>query len=606
MLQLNSLQKKVAVLIILPLCLVLLSTGFIGMRMIGRVLLHQWEETAISKMERSAHNVDMRLMRPKEILLSFQKNRQPQLSMDDVRLLLNQLRSIDGVIDVKYNFKTVTKGHQDSFERMPGLMGSSISPLVYNTALKSQTVSIVTKFQDASGTTEFDIEVIVGFYDLIKQIVKAPWWKGNKAYILDRDGTILASTGRDSIASDTLETQNRFFDPNGTIEARTWHEIQHKKSGTVFSPGLPPKMVSGYYHLTEAPWTLVVTAEGASVLKPIISFRNYYFLICSIGILCVAFYLWFIARKATNAINRISSAATRLAGGVFDAPLTVTGKDEIGDLTNSFNIMSKQLSERLQLRQDMNLAGEVQANLLPQMGFELPGLEIATLSKYCDKTGGDYVDILNTSVEDKQATVVVGDVVGHGVGAALLMATLRALLRCRSSMTGSRVDIIGDVNRLLCDDTIRFGNFATLFYLTIDRAGKSLHWIRCGHDQALVFCPKTDSFSELTGEGMVLGVTEEYKFVENSCHFFEDYQIILVGTDGIWEVENPDGETFGKERVKDLLKKHAYLSATEIAGKILAAIELFCGDHKQSDDITLAIIKTLKVAEPDTITCLDA
>lgn len=81
-------------------------------------------------------------------------------------------------------------------------------------------------------------------------------------------------------------------------------------------------------------------------------------------------------------------------------------------------------------------------------------------------------------------TVIVGDVVGHGICAALMMASIRAMIRCRSIMHGTPVDIITDVNRLLCRDTCRTGNFSTLFYLTIDRTNSLLHWIRCGHDPA--------------------------------------------------------------------------------------------------------------------------
>jgi phosphoserine phosphatase RsbU/P len=589
MIRLRSLKQKLALLVILPLCLIMLIAGSLGMRLISDVLLKQWEETAISKMQRSAHNVDMRLMRPKEIFRYFQQNREKQLSSKDAQLLVDQLKAIDGVVEVKYNF---TEKNRHTMGGMYNLQKIIISSLDFNPTLNGQTVSIVAQFVNTTGGLEPYIEVVVEFIDLVEQIVNAPWWKGNKAFIVDHQGTVLASTERGNEIAKNISNAQRIFGSASELEASTWEAIQNNNSGTVFSPGVPPAMVSGFYHLKEAPWTIVVMAEGTNVLHPILTFKRYYLLLCAIGFLCVLLYLWVISSKVTRSINRISTAANGLAKGVFSAPLCVESRDEIGDLTHSFNVMSSQLKERIQLREEMSLAGEVQNNLLPQRGFKADGLDIAVATKYCDKTGGDYVDIIKTSHTKRRATVVVGDVVGHGIGASLLMATLRALLRGRASMPGSPVDITNDVNKLLCKDTLRSGNFATLFYLTVDCSLKTVAWVRCGHEPAFLFCPKQNTFTELKGTGMAMGIDEAWQATLNSCQFLDESQVILIGTDGIWDVENSFGELFGKERTQNLIAKYAHLSARGIISNILEAIEKFRGDQSQNDDITLAIIKT--------------
>ena len=589
MIRLKSLKQKLAFFVILPLSLIMLIAGSLGMRLISDVLLKQWEETAISKMQRSAHNVDMRLMRPKELFQFFQQNRQKTLTRRDAQLLIAQLRAIDGVVEVKYNF---SKNNQHVMGGMSSLQKTTISSIGYNTKLKGQTVSVVAQFIDTTGAIESRIEVVVEFFDLVDQIVKAPWWKGNKAFILDQNGTILASTERGEELPEKNSTTQRIFGSANELEAETWRAIQKNNSGTVFSLGRTPGTVTGFYHLKEAPWTIVVTAAEASVLQPILTFKTYYYLLCAIGILCVLSYLWVISSKITRSINKISTAANDLAKGIFSLPLVIESRDEIGDLTYSFNTMSKQLKERTQLQQEMSLAGEVQNNLLPQIGFEAEGLDIAVLTKYCDKTGGDYVDIIKTSHSERRATVVVGDVVGHGIGASLLMTTLRALLRGRAIMPGSPEDITKDVNTLLCQDTLRTGNFATLFYLTVDCSLKTMEWIRCGHEPALVYCPQQDTFTELMGPGLVLGIDKDWQPTPNSCSFVDDSQVILIGTDGIWDVENNSGEQFGKKRTQDLIVKYASLSAQQITNNILKAIDIFRGQQPQNDDITLAIIKT--------------
>lgn len=586
--RLKSLKQKVVFFIILPLCLVLLIAGTVGMRLIGTVLFNQWEETAISKMERSAHQVDMRLMRPKEILKFFGQNQEYQQGGLEVDLLTRQLENIEGVVQVRYASPQVTQDSRQTSKGKHRKRPTTISSLKYDSELNNQTVSVIAHLSTPQGGEQATIEVVVAFYDLIDQIVKAPWWKGNKAFILDQNGVILAST---ELESSTPYEQN-FFQERGEFQAATWEAIRENKSGTFFSKHTSPAMVSGYYRLNEAPWTLVVMTDGPKVLRPIITFRVSYFLICSLGILCVALYLWFITSRATNSINQISIAATKLSSGVFDQPLPVRGRDEIGNLTQRFNVMSNQLKERLQLKQELSLAGEVQNNLLPQVDYTKEGLEVALLSKYCDDTGGDYVDILPGSENTDQLTVVVGDVVGHGIGAALLMTTLRALLRSRENVSGEPAEIVREVNRLLCDDTIRFGNFATLFYLKVDKSLDQLTWVRCGHEPAIVFCPKTKIFSELKGNGIPLGVEKDFTFTQNQCNYRDGKKLILLGTDGVWEVENSAGEPFGKKRTKMLLSKYASLSAREIADKILEEIDLFRGEQPPKDDITLAIIKT--------------
>lgn len=89
-----------------------------------------------------------------------------------------------------------------------------------------------------------------------------------------------------------------------------------------------------------------------------------------------------------------------------------------------------------------------------------------------------------------------------------------------------------------------------------------------------------------------MGVDQDYKATLSSCTFLDDNQVILIGTDGIWDVENSIGELFGKERTQELIIQHAKLSAREIVNNILEAIEVFRGAQSQNDDITLAIIKT--------------
>lgn len=595
----TSLKQKTALFILLPTFVIMVSIGGLGQRLVRQVLLEQWQETAITKLQQSAHYVDMRLMRPKEILRFLQNHEQKNLGLEDIVLLLEQLRSLDGVVQVKHNLlnpndskSDKTTGNESTSDVNVQRIGNiTLSPPKYNTDFLSETVSLSATLQDEKGIHSSSIEVVLSFYDLIDQIVKSPWWKSNKAFIVDNKKNILTSTTL-FIESEGGEPSIQNFGTDDGLEMDTWKAMQSQKSGTVFSQGNPPERVSGYYRLTQAPWTLVVTAPGEQVLQPIFEFRKYYYLIVWIGVLIAIFYISIVTEKTTRSINRLSIAADDLAKGRFTEPLAVDSRDEVGALTANFNVMAEQLQERLELQEAMDVAREVQQNLLPHDSFITDGLEVAGLTLYCDETGGDYIDLLFSSHEERRATVVVGDVVGHGVGAALLMATVRALLRGRSCCSGNLGKVAEDVNKLLCRDTAHSGNFVTLFYIETDRENRFFNWVRCGHEPALLYYPASDTFSELRGDGLVLGFDHDSLYSDNVQTFQEVRQVILIGSDGVWDVENSSGERFGKERVRSLLKMYHDLPAENIIEEVTYQITQFRGSHPQNDDITLAIVKT--------------
>ena len=254
--------------------------------------------------------------------------------------------------------------------------------------------------------------------------------------------------------------------------------------------------------------------------------------------------------------------------------------------------MSRQLRQRLALKEALDLAREVQQNLLPTGCFAQGRVMVCGRSRYCEETGGDYFDILEYPDNQGKIGVAVGDVVGHGIGAALLMTTLRALLRSRVSTSGRADEIISSVNRLLCLDTQASGSFATLFYLEIDPQRQLLSWVRGGHDPAMVYSLSKNSFFELKGRGLALGVDEQYRFEYNERPLGGGGQLILIASDGAWEVENNAGERFGKERLKALIAAHSSDEPERLIEVLFGEISAFRAGKKQHDDITLAVIKT--------------
>lgn len=244
------------------------------------------------------------------------------------------------------------------------------------------------------------------------------------------------------------------------------------------------------------------------------------------------------------------------------------------------------------VRHSLSLAKEVQQSLLPKANPKISGLDIAGKSIYCDETGGDYYDFLESSDHrGEKVVVVVGDVSEHGIPSALLMAAVRAIIRQRSSLPGSVSEIVTDVNHQLAKDVEDSGRFMTLFYAVVDRIDKSICWLSAGHEPAIVYDPVTGIFDELSSDsGLPLGVFEDTKYTEKRRSMVPG-QIIVLTTDGIIEARNPNGDMFGKNRLYDVIRQNGTRKANEILNAIIRVVARFQKDVEPEDDMTLVVIK---------------
>jgi sigma-B regulation protein RsbU (phosphoserine phosphatase) len=293
-----------------------------------------------------------------------------------------------------------------------------------------------------------------------------------------------------------------------------------------------------------------------------------------------------------NPVSQMEKAMLKVERGDLSALVTVSSNDELGVLAENFNRMTEGLKERYRMRQSLDLAMQVQQNLLPQENLKYKGFDIVGKSIYCDETGGDYYDyIISGSGKSERIGIAIGDVSGHGIPSALLMATVRSSLRQRSSFSGSAASILNDVNRQLVLDVEDSGQFMTMFYLSIDPIRRQLQWVRAGHDAAIFYDPGANVFEELGGAGIALGVDENWTFEEYSKTGLRPEQIILLSTDGIWEARNRDGEMFGKEPIYDILPNHSSSSANEILEAVLGSLNNFQNGTRIEDDITLVVVK---------------
>jgi sigma-B regulation protein RsbU (phosphoserine phosphatase) len=314
---------------------------------------------------------------------------------------------------------------------------------------------------------------------------------------------------------------------------------------------------------------------------------------CLIFIVVGVFLTGLVSRNLTTPFGEIIHTLRRVRNGRFDTTVQVTTNDEIGYTGDVINEMTSGLLERERMRQALDLAMEVQQNLLPKAPPRIAGLDIAGASIYCEQTGGDYFDYLQPQGAGPGTVgVVVGDVSDHGLPSAMLMTTVRAFLRQRASRPGSLAQMTADVNRNLCRDVEDSGRFMTLFWVEIDRPALALRYVNAGHDPAVVYRSAVAAAEELRRSGLPLGISEDHGYAEHRRDIAPG-EIIVIGTDGIWEAQDARLEMFGKQRLDAAIRGSAEGTAREILEAILTAVDDFCRPQPKTDDITLVVVKVL-------------
>lgn len=247
--------------------------------------------------------------------------------------------------------------------------------------------------------------------------------------------------------------------------------------------------------------------------------------------------------------------------------------------------------EREVLARDMEVAKNIQQKLLPDSTPESRHWSFAAYQECCDQTGGDYYDFVAHD-QEQSIDVIVGDVSGHGIGAALMMSTARAFLLGLYEHNADLDQLLGDLNRLLerdmADDT-----FMTMCIARAQADG-CLNYASAGHDPPFVYRHAGDSFDDLDSTGLLLGATDEFDYGIEQVTKLEKGDIFIVVTDGIFEAHDKDtGEEWGVKRLRECIARHAASGAQELCDAVVAEVKDFVGGKQTADDFTIVVGKRL-------------
>ena len=238
------------------------------------------------------------------------------------------------------------------------------------------------------------------------------------------------------------------------------------------------------------------------------------------------------------------------------------------------------------IEEELNFATDIQTNLLPKINPQIDGFDIAGKSIPAKEVGGDYYDFI--PIDENKNAICLGDISGHGMPAAMLMANLQATLRGQALFSSSAGECLTRANKLLYRST-DLQMHATLFYGILNSSKNIFHFSNAGHNPPMLI-NSVKKVIRLTKGGTVLGFMEDFQFEEDFINLKKDDTIIIY-SDGITEAFNDKDEEFGEERLLVLLKKNLKASAEVLIEKVFEAVKIFVKDVMQSDDITIVVIK---------------
>ncbi|HVP93605.1 MAG TPA: SpoIIE family protein phosphatase [Methanoregulaceae archaeon] len=305
------------------------------------------------------------------------------------------------------------------------------------------------------------------------------------------------------------------------------------------------------------------------------------------------------ARVITDPLRRLSKGSEEIGHGNLDYKVEVRTGDEFEDLAQSFNTMGSDLknyigelkrttAEKERIARELQIARDIQQSFLPDSVPEMQGFELAAFSLPALEVGGDFYDFIPLS--NGCWGLVIADVSGKGVPAALFMALSRTLVRASTSKNPSPSAAIMEANHLIVQDTRITSMFVTLFYAIIDPALRTLTYVNAGHNPPMLFQTGTADVTLLRADGIALGVVDD--IVLSSVKIgLKSGDIAVLYTDGLTEAINEKEEEFGTERLNETIRASQHLPVQEMVRFIVDAIMSFAGEQPQADDITIIVLK---------------
>ena len=460
------------------------------------------------------------------------------------------------------------------------------------------TITCAAPFYDADNNFAGVVGMDILISNLYKSIVELDLGKDAYAFLADNKGNIIDNDK----SSNTTQQLSR----ESGISPFITTEILSGKTGVSLS-------TSGiYFAYTPIPmtgWKFCVKIPESVILSPVRSVQRN--VILTIFLFLAAFLIIILivavasrkfAKRLTSPIIALSNDVKEISSGNFDYRAKIHDNDEIGDLAKSFNYMAMSLkdyirdlatvtAEKERIGAELNVATQIQADMLPRIFPPFPErkeFDIYATMTPAKEVGGDFYDFF--LIDDNHLGLVMADVSGKGVPAALFMVIAKTLIKNRALMGGTPSEILYDVNMQLCE-----GNEAELFVTVwlgiLDISTGKVTASNAGHEYPALKRADEKSFELIkTRQSPAVATMEGIKFRQNEFELHNG-DILYIYTDGVAEATNSNEELYGTDRMIEALNKNSDAKIDEILVNMKRDVDDFTGEAPQFDDITMLCLK---------------
>ncbi|MFH1407114.1 MAG: SpoIIE family protein phosphatase [Candidatus Omnitrophota bacterium] len=315
------------------------------------------------------------------------------------------------------------------------------------------------------------------------------------------------------------------------------------------------------------------------------------------------FLSFIISFGIVRPIKKLSLAMDKVKKGDFTQRVSVKTNDELSDLGEDFNVMTKDLknymqelekttAEKERLKRELEIARELQESILPDSPPKVEGLDVDGICVPAREVGGDIFDYV--SIDSLHAGFIIGDAAGKGLGSAIYMSQSLSIFKAFAIKNIDTAGPLKRANSLIVEEFKRRPSFMTLFYAVYDTQKKILSYTNCGHNKPIAFFASKNTAEILQGPaGLPLGIMEGEEIPQGNIALNKG-DVIVFYTDGISEARNEQNELYTEERLRETILKNASQSAGQIVKTITQSVFSFVGKQHQYDDLTLLVLKVIK------------
>jgi class 3 adenylate cyclase/rRNA processing protein Gar1 len=354
MLKIKTLQGKLIILLLFPVFLTIFSAGVASFLYTRDIMLNQWNESAVLKLQRAAHDLEMRMSKPVELVNLFYRTNPIGNIMSSQRQLIGYVAEMEGVVSAGFTYikpaRAVNRMSESKMHKKNMHMQFHHSRILkitepeFDASEGHKTVKLVLSLLNSSDELVGNLEIVMSFKYLLKDIFNLGWWQSDMACIIDKDRRYIAHTNM--IMNDRI-VLGETSDP---VELAILNKMEKLSFGTINSKGHPPETIVGFYKLKNIPWTIILFARGDKVLKPILRYRNAFALGGIVLIIIILALIRFQVGIMVEKIEKLSEKAKKVAKGDYGDTIKVETEDEIGQLIQSYNSMVNGLKERDSIR----------------------------------------------------------------------------------------------------------------------------------------------------------------------------------------------------------------------------------------------------------------